>query len=187
MTGKATACLLALLFLGPNGGPLTAEDEASESRPSAPFPDYYPKNTADTLSDFDPALSSLVEVLPSPSAANLPVLVTLLKRLKLAAEQSPGRWEEGNPVLGGRSHEYRPSTEELLVCEVGERIAAAVAAGSAESVAASLSEAGINETAVRYRQFVVTHVDVMGTGRFFYIDAERMVTVVFPTRGGKTR
>ena len=187
VTRKATVCLLALLSLGLSGGLLSAEEAPSGVQLPESFPDYHPKTTPDTLSDFEPALGSLVEVLPAPSAANLPVLVTLLKQLQLAAAQNPGRWEEGNPLLGARPHEYRPSTEELLVCEVGQRISAAVASGPTESISASLLEAGLTETEVEFRQFVVTHVDVMGSGRVFYIDGERTMRVVFPLRGGNGR
>ncbi len=187
MIRKATVCLLALLFLGPIGGFLTAEDEPSGSEPTYPFPDYHPKTTPDTLTDLSPELDSLVDLLPAPSAANLPILVALLKRLELAAQENPGHWEEGNPLLGARPWEYRPSTEELLACEVGERIARTVASGPGDSISASLSEAGINETAVRYRQFRITHYDVMGSGRFFYVERERMVTVTLPHPDASSR
>jgi len=43
-----------------------------------------------------------------------------------------------------------------------------VARAGAEEVAATLARAGIEIDVVRYEAFTFRHVDVMGSGRFFY-------------------
>ena len=80
----------------------------------------------------------------------------------------PGHKVQGNVALGADPVEYSPSDEELLRSEVGKRIEQAVHASSYEMLAEILKSAGITAKEITFNEFTFRHVDVMGSGRFFY-------------------
>lgn len=132
------------------------------------FPGYKPKTTPDTVFDFRPQLGDRVAKLPPAALESLPGLLDELVRHKALALKNPGEWQEGMIPLGGDPQEYNPSDEELLVGELGDRIGQVVAAEKAEAVQRVLSAAGFKETAIEYGRILFRHVDVLGSGRFFY-------------------
>ena len=134
------------------------------------FPDYKPKDTADTVLDFRSSVSGDVSALPSASDAASLAQAFLSWKAKAAA--SPGSYQPGAQQLGADAQEYTPSDAELVTAEAGDRLAAAMRSGDAaakSAVAAVLTDA----SARSYKRFDYRHVDVLGSGRFFYSSPPR--------------
>ena len=163
--------------------PAPAPVEESEKPTSGPrsikdvFPDYRPKLTPDTVLDYRPMTSADFSQLPDSRLANLPRLIALLEAQKKAAARDPGEWAPGNIPLGGNPKEYRPSDNELLAAEIGIRIGQVVEKADATELAATLARAGVSAPSVTFNAFEFRHVDVMGSGRFFYASGPKEVTV----------
>jgi hypothetical protein len=134
------------------------------------FPDYEPKLTEDTVLDYRPALSGKIDKIPEARPENLGVLVHLLEEFKDLAEQNPGTFEKGRVMLGADMDQYVPSDEECLESEVGDRIAAIAAEMSQQELRALLKQEGVTIKTLAYKKINYRHVDVMGSGRFFYAD-----------------
>ncbi len=98
---------------------------------------------------------------------------------KERARATSGAWSDGNMILGADRREYEPSDEELLEGEIGSRLARAAAAAGAAKFEAAAKAAGLGPGELTYRTFEFRHVDVMGSGRFFYASApaEKRLTV----------
>jgi hypothetical protein len=153
-------------------------DPAAERSPAMPkksgadpaplFEGYKPKTTPDTILDYRPGVGKRFQELPEESLENLPKLLKALAEQQKLAGETPGGWVQGNVALGGDEKEYRPSDEELVECEIGDRIRRIVDGAEAGALAAILGKAGIRESDVSFRSFSFRHVDAMGSGRFFY-------------------
>jgi hypothetical protein len=129
------------------------------------FPDYKPKTTADTVTDYRSSVSGDIAALPSIS--NPAALALAFVEWKGRAAASPGASEQGAIQLGADPQEYRPSDAELVAAEAGDRLSAALNGAdeaTKASVAAVLPDAG----ARAYKRFDFRHSDVMGSGRYFY-------------------
>lgn len=153
--------LVALFFIGCSQKP--AEQKSPPPPPTAEerFPDYKPKISPDTVSDYRPQITAELDKLPAATLENLPRLLELLEEYKQKSQQNPGRTEEGNQILGADAREYVPSDEELLQSEVGNRIGQVVDAAAPGALKQK-------ERQVEYGAITFRHVDVMGSGRFFY-------------------
>jgi len=171
------AALLSSFFFSNcrSTAPSTRPDEGPSIQEH--FPGYKLKTTPDTVFDFRPQLGDRVAKLPPAALESLPGLLDELVRRKALALKNPGEWREGSIPLGGDPQEYNPSDEELLVGELGNRIGQVVAAEKAEAVQRVLSAAGFNGTAVDYGRILFRHVDVMGSGRFFYASSPVIVVI----------
>ncbi len=142
------------------------------------FGDYEPKLTPDQLIDYMPSLKEEIKKLP---AAELPNTVSLIRLLHFYQEQAhtnPGHWEDGNMILGAEPKEYRPSKEELLASEIGDRLSTIVHLHPKESITQILNMEGLAFSTLEYVQYTVTHVDVMGSGRFFYINQPETIKLI---------
>ncbi len=162
--------LAALLFAacGPRDSEPPPENDAGvASDIAAAFPDYRPKLTADDLFDYRPAMRDALNDVPDAALDALPELIRQLGFWRDRARNAPGAFEPGAVALGADPEEYRPSESELIWAVVGERVAT-VAAGID---AAALRAAAPPDVALplTYPVFDVRHVDVMGSGRFFYV------------------
>ena len=71
-------------------------------------------------------------------------------------------------ILGARPKEYIPSKEELIADEIGERIRKT----AEECIPMTLAEKSKTRVPkqLKYCHYTFTHSDVMGSGRFFYVD-----------------
>lgn len=141
------------------------------------FPGYEPKTSPDTVTDYRPALDAALGKLPTVEPEHLPVLVRLLEKVKTAAREHPGEWFDGHPGLGADPREYRPSDEELIAAEVGRRIESILAALPPGEARKILAAAGMEVESLEYQKFTFRHVDVMGSGRFFYASPPVKVTM----------
>jgi len=149
------------------------------SSATPPFGDYQPKRSPDTALDFRSSLARDFEALPPAEAASLPELLHLLEAQQQKARKSPGTFVDGNVILGAPPREFQPSDEELVESELGDRVARAAAAAPAAEVEAILKRANITLRSISYRAITIEHVDVMGSGRFFYASepVQREVTL----------
>jgi len=160
--------LLALLVAGCTNteqkpAPRGAPEGALKPPPTAEerFPDYKPKVSPDTVLDYRPQIAAELDKLPAATPDNLPGLLELLEEYKQKSRENPGKTEEGNQILGADAQEYVPSDAELIQSEIGARINRVVAAAAPGSLKRK-------ERQVEYGAITFRHVDVMGSGRFFY-------------------
>lgn len=134
------------------------------------FPDYRPKRTPDTMLDYMPSLLEDLARIPESNLSNLSNLIDLYIEYKKNAARSPGEWVDGNMILGAREKEYRPSREELVLNEIGDRISYVVSETDPGSLEKLLKKMKKYPKKIEFTRFYYIHYDVMGSGRFFYID-----------------
>jgi hypothetical protein len=191
------------VILTPDIGPRTTRwlapvEQAAESAPADPHAvptsnpprsqapagledaPYAPKTSPDTLLDYRPSLAERLRKLPDASLASLPALLGALAEQRRQAGRDPGRWEEGNPILGADPRQYVPSDAALLESEIGERIRRVAAGSSADPIRAVIAGAGLRRAPVEYHFIGIRHTDVMGSGRFFYAEERVERSVVLP-------
>lgn len=142
--------------------------ETVEHRHSVRFLDYRPKETPDTVFDYRPALSLVARDLPPFSTERIPALVARMERLVAAARAAPGRFEAGNAALGANPQEYVPSDEELLAARFGDALGDLLNGIEPDATAVSADADSPGPRTLIYHRFIYRHVDVMGSGRFFY-------------------
>ena len=133
------------------------------------FGDYQPKLTPDTVIDYMPSIHDEFVNLPSPELTNLDELLEIFSRYKKESLENPGKWEEGNMILGANPKEYRPSRSELLLAEVGKMINYILDNNSPENIKNQLDTINAYVLSLDYKVFSFIHYDVMGSERFFYI------------------
>jgi hypothetical protein len=133
--------------------------------------------TADELIDFMPEISPKVKELPNAKLENMHLLIALYKDYRKAARKNPGVWKEGNMVLGAKEEEYLPSEEELLLAEIGERIHFIATEEGSQKVKAALKQHQSKKRKIKYKKFTFIHTDVMGSGRYFYVDSIEKVNL----------
>jgi hypothetical protein len=105
-------------------------------------------------------------------------LIELLEEYKRDALVNAGLYVEGNIILGANPEQYEPPKPELLASETGIRIQKIVASYTPAQIEAVLDSAGIKVTEVTFRRISFYHVDVMGSGRFFYASDPEEVKVL---------
>jgi hypothetical protein len=149
-------------------GKAGARDEARRR-----FPDYQPKRTPDTVIDYHPRLAPRIAKLPPARLDRLLELIVLLEEHKKRAAGKPGQFVKGNQILGADEKEYEPSEDEMLASEIGDRIRAVAASTSKEQLEAQ----GVPPQVVEYGAIRYRHVDVMGSGRFFYASEPVKATI----------
>ncbi|TSA25492.1 MAG: WG repeat-containing protein [Bacteroidetes bacterium] len=150
--------------------------EPALTNPDEIFPDYEPKRTPDTMLDYMPSLLADLASIPEASLSNFSDLIKLYNEDKELAEKHPGEWVDGNLLLGAREKEYRPSSAELMRMEIGERIGTVVSETDPEVLEAMLRRLDRYPEKIEYTRFFFIHYDVMGSGRFFYIDGMEKVS-----------
>jgi hypothetical protein len=155
--------LFALLVVGCSTADQKPIKKSNPPPPTAEerFPDYKPKTSPDTVLDYRPQIGAELEKLPAAKLENLSRLLDLLEEYKQKSKQNPGRTEEGNVILGADPQEYVPSDDELVQSEIGKRIKQVVDAAAPGALKRK-------ERQLEYGSITFRHVDVMGSGRFFY-------------------
>jgi len=160
--------IMAILMLA--AAPGWAQDEQER------FPDYEPKTTADTVLDYRPELADEIAALPPAILEALGVLGAAWGQTDFEASRDPGEWIDGNVALGAEPREYVPSDSELIAAELGARIEAVLMAMPAERRRIEAINVWVSYP-FTYRAFTFRHVDVMGSGRFFYASPAEERTV----------
>jgi len=144
--------------------------ELSEKPAGITFPDYTSKLTRDQAVDYMPDLYNEFNDLPVGDTGNFNELLQLFLYYKAKAKDDPGKWVEGNMVLGAKPKEYRPSKAELMLAEIGMRLQTIVNQMPENQRTAQLKMLDIQPDDMVFTRFSFIHVDVMGSGRFFYVD-----------------
>lgn len=155
--------------------PETMNDNEQEnmrpvSEDISPFPGYAPKMTPDTAVDFMPEIRGDIDKIPAATPDNLIALLDLLIDYQKRVTEKPGGWIEGNRMLGARAREYRPTADELMAAAIGDRLQTIIAAETGGRSQDMLRKAQVSIKELEYTRFTFTHTDVMGSGRFFYVD-----------------
>ena len=86
------------------------------------------------------------------------------------AEKHPGSYEPGNIAIGADPDQYYPSDEEILVSELGKMVYRIIQMHSKEEIERIKVKDGIKSQIISFNEIKFRHVDVMGSGRFFYAD-----------------
>ena len=163
----------------PSPLPVPTDEVTASENPDHRFPDYTPKRTPDTMLDYRPDLQTRQDQLPPATLEALPVLLDAFETHQRLARQQPGEWVEGNVILGADPHEYHPSDEELLVSEIGKRIRLVVSGASKKDLSVILSRTGTSVREIIFGEISFRHVDVMGSGRFFYASEPKPIRIDF--------
>lgn len=142
------------------------------------FPDYVPKHTPDKATDYMPELAEEFGKLPATKPENLAGFLELFTLYFQKAKAHPGNWVEGNIVLGARPKEYEPTAEELILAEIGDRLQVIIKKIPDSEINKILKTMNIEPRDLTYTRFTFTHVDVMGSGRFFYVDRMEKVRLL---------
>ena len=160
-------------------------EEETAAAPSAPAArsaelrllEFRPKLSPDTVLDYRPSLAERVAALPPAQLSQLGDLIAMLEGLKERAVARPGTWRVGPVYLGANTQEYRPSDDELLAAELGDRIRRIVGVADPEDVAEQLRRAGVRAGLIEYNRFEYRHADVMGQGRYFYASEPKATAI----------
>ncbi len=134
------------------------------------FPDYTPKLTPDVATDYMPEIAEIISDLPASSPGNFMKLLELFRIYSQKAKDNPGEWVEGNMILGAREREYRPTSDELILAEIGNRLQTVMKILPDREIHKALKKLKIKPGDLEYNRFSFIHLDVMGSGRFFYVD-----------------
>lgn len=145
------------------------------------FPDYQPKISQDTLEDYLRKPSNVYRILGEigkPSITHLKTIITHFSKHKNAAENNPGGTRKGNVAIGADVDQYYPSEDELLVSELGKLILQITESYSKQQMNTLKLKHQIKSQLFTYYEITFRHIDVMGSGRFFYADKATVETKI---------
>jgi len=145
------------------------------------FPDYEPKRTPDTLQDYLRKPSFVFQVISEikeRELQNLKIILNYFKRYKKEAKKHPGEIRKGNVAIGADPDQYYPSEEEILLSELGKMIRTIIENASIEEVKKYKKANKISNKRISFYEIYFRHVDVMGSGRFFYAEKKLQKTEV---------
>ncbi len=137
------------------------------------FPDYEPKITPDIIEDYLRGSSKVYDVLAEvgePSSGNLKNIVKYVKKYVKKAIKNPGEYRKGNIAIGADFSQFYPSDEELIASQLGKMIEEIVNSHSREEFEKVKELEGIKSQKIEFNEIYFRHVDVMGSGRFFYAE-----------------
>ncbi|MFX0060355.1 MAG: hypothetical protein ACFE8J_18815 [Candidatus Heimdallarchaeota archaeon] len=138
------------------------------------FPDYEPKRTLDTLYDYlrDPKteIFDILSRIGEPTCDKIANIISLYKTHEKSAKKKPGSVQKGNVAIGADVDQYYPSEEELLISELGKMIKSILLSCPKEKIAEIKRKQGIKSQKIEYNEIFFRHVDVMGSGRYFYAE-----------------
>jgi len=138
------------------------------------FPDYKPKTTPDTIYDYlrtpKTKIFEILTEIGEPSLAKLKLIEKYFNKYKKKAEKSPGGTQKGNISIGADFNQYYPSEEEMLVSELGNMIYQLLISNSKEDIEKTKKKEGIKTKMIEFYEIYYRHVDVMGSGRYFYAE-----------------
>lgn len=145
------------------------------------FSDYHPKISPDTIEDYQKKPSEVYDILGEigePNINNLKTIITYFLKYKKTAENNPGGTQKGNVALGADEDQYYPSEDELLVSELGKIILQVIESYSKQQIKILKLKHQIESQRFSYHEITFRHVDVMGSGRFFYAEKATIETKI---------
>ena len=137
------------------------------------FPNYEPKITPDSIKDYLRGPSKVYDILAEVgelSSGNLKIIVKYFKKYVKKAIKNPGGYQKGNIAIGADFSQFYPSEEELIASELGKTIEKIVNSRSREELEKVKGQEGIKSQKIEFNEIYFRHVDVMGSGRFFYAE-----------------
>ena len=145
------------------------------------FKDYTPKKTPDTLEDYLKKPNRVYDILGEigePKIGDINNILAKFNEYKKKAKKKVGKYEEGNIAIGADQFQYYPSEEELIVSELGKIIEQLIESYSKQQLKTLKLRYGIKTQQIRFFDISFRHVDVMGSGRFFYADKAATETTI---------
>ena len=145
------------------------------------FPDYEPKITPDTIEDYQKKPSKVFEILGEigvPHMSNLNSILSIFNKYQKKAKKNVGKYERGNVAIGAELDQYYPSEEELIVSELGKIIEQLIESYSKQQLKTLKLRHNISSQQIRFYEISFRHVDVMGSGRFFYAEKAALETLI---------
>jgi hypothetical protein len=140
------------------------------------FPDYEPKKTPDSIKDYlrtpKTKIFNILDEIGDPTLQKLKKILDLFIKYKKEAKRNPGKFENGRVYLGANLKQYIPSEEELMVSELGKLVQNIVKNYTKDEIDEYKKHMEIKTQNVEFYEIFFRHVDVMGSGRYFY--AEKM-------------
>jgi hypothetical protein len=138
------------------------------------FPDYEPKITPDTIEDYlrnpeSKVFKTLGEI-GGATLKNLKHILTLFKKYQKKAKENPGKFQDGRISLGANLKQYTPSDEELIISELGKMIKNIIEIYPRKKVDEYKKKEIIESQIIEFNEIYFRHVDVMGSGRYFYAE-----------------
>jgi len=138
------------------------------------FPDYQPKITPDTINDYlrkpDSKVFIVLSKISHPSLSDLKRILDMFKKYQIEAQENPGKIQPNNIALGADPDQYYPSEEEILTSELGKIIKSILETNSKQKIEEVKQREGITSQTLKFNEIYYRHVDVMGSGRFFYAE-----------------
>ncbi|TFG25111.1 MAG: hypothetical protein EU533_01475 [Promethearchaeota archaeon] len=145
------------------------------------FPDYEPKKTPDLLEDYLPTSSEVFVVLNKlkpPELNKLHRLLEIFNKYEIKMRENPGGYRKGNVALGADLDQYYPSEEEMIISEIGKMIKLLIESSSPEEINDIKLKMHIKHQTISFNEIYFRHVDVMGSGRFYYAAKRNDKTIV---------
>ena len=141
------------------------------------FPDYEPKTTPDTIYDYlrnpNSKVFEILKKIGQPDFKKLKSIIEYFIKYKIKAKNNPGNYQEGNILLGANHKQYYPSEEELLISELGKMIKDIFDSNLKKTLEKFKKKNKIITQTLQYNEICFRHVDVMGSGRFFYAEKKK--------------
>ena len=143
------------------------------------FPDYEPKRTPNTIYDYlkYPKMNifKILDEIGQPNLEKLKLILSYFKNYRIEAKKNPGGIQKGNVAIGADSDQYYPSEEEILVSELGKMLKNIVESNSKREIEKIMLKEGVESQKIEFSGIIFRHVDVMGSGRYFYADKAKDV------------
>jgi hypothetical protein len=149
------------------------------------FGNYQPKRSPDTIHDYigqwvsksGSDQSSVFDKIPEATLENLKVILDLLEKFKKESCKYPGTIIKGNVILGAPPQEYVPSAPELIASELGNAAMSIIKATPPGELKAWLKKHPVKPKKITFVSILFSHVDVMGSGRFFHAEKGREMVI----------
>ncbi len=146
------------------------------------FPDYEPKTTPDTVEDYlqypESEIFKILGEVGEAKLEHLKQILILFKKYKKKAKKNPGGFQDGRVSLGANLKQYTPSEEELIISELGKMIRNIIEVYSEKEINEYKKKEKIKSQIIEFTEIYFRHVDVMGSGRYFYAEKnDKMVKI----------
>ncbi|MFX1459470.1 MAG: hypothetical protein ACFFBT_08375 [Promethearchaeota archaeon] len=145
------------------------------------FPDYEPKTTPDTIEDYlrnpENEIFKILRKIGEPKLENLNQILNLFKKYQNKAKKNPGKFQDGRVGLGANLKQYTPSEEELIVSELGKMIKKIIEINSEKEINEYKKKEKKKSQIIEFTEIYFRHVDVMGSGRYFYAEKKDKKTI----------
>ena len=138
------------------------------------FPDYEPKISPDTVYGYlknpKTEIFEILAEIGKPNLEKLKLILIYFKEYKDKARKNPGKFQNGNVSIGANIEQYYPSEEEILLSELGKMVKEIIEYNSKKIIEDVKVKENIYSQTIEFNEITFRHVDVMGSGRYFYAE-----------------